>query len=283
MGKSLYRPQHLGTALEYAHTPINLLKPVIWGFNANETPTLQELPVWQAAAGLVFKILGSTWYGWANLVSLIFFATALWPFFQLARQYVGQRAAWWTLAFFLAQPLIVIYAGRAATDGFCLVVVIWFLFFADRMIQTGQLRWWLPLVLFACLGAVSKLPFFMVAGLVAVSMLIVKRERSLRLWALLAGAGAVAAVVFMGWSHYCDSMAALAEYPYTELRLSRNPFMVWWFFGDLQMRLSPGIWIKGSWRFLDATLGSLPFAVILLAALIRPETGSRSSGCWPLF
>ncbi|HEY4415086.1 MAG TPA: glycosyltransferase family 39 protein, partial [Verrucomicrobiae bacterium] len=195
-GKSLYRPQHLSTALEYAHGSINLWQPVISGFNANGTPTPLEFPVWQAAAGLAFKLAGSTWYGWANLVSLLFFATALWPFYQLACRQMGKRAAGWALAFFLAEPLIVIYAGKAATDGFCLVVVIWFHYFADRMIQTGQLRWWPPLVLLACLCAVSKLPFFMVAGLVAACMLILKQNWSWRRWVLLVSAGAIATVVF---------------------------------------------------------------------------------------
>ena len=168
VGKSFYRPQHLGTALEYAHGKIDMMKPVIVGFNANGSPTPQEFPLWQALAGLAFKITKSSWYGWANLVSLILFATGLWPFFQLARQYVGERAAKWTLIIFLAEPLIIVYAGKAATDGFCLVVMLWFLFFANLMIQSGQLRWWPPVVLFACLGLLSKLPFFMVAGLVAV-------------------------------------------------------------------------------------------------------------------
>ena len=92
-GKSIRRDSHLGTALEYGKGPIDLLRPTMVGFNATGTPTAQEFPVWQAAAGLVFKITHSTWYGWANIVSLLLFATALWPFFQLARHYVGERAA----------------------------------------------------------------------------------------------------------------------------------------------------------------------------------------------
>jgi hypothetical protein len=37
------------------------------------------------------------------------------------------------------------------------------------------------------------------------------------------------------------------------------------------MRLSPGIWIKGGWRFLHTTLGTLPLMVLLIAALFRRE------------
>jgi hypothetical protein len=279
-GKSFYRALHLGTALEYSRGSINLLKPVVVGFNATGTPTAQELPVWQAAAGLVFKLVHSEWFGWANFVSLSFFATCLWPFYQLARRYVGERAAWWSLVFFLAQPLIVVYSGLASTDGFSLVVTIWFLFFADNMIRTGMLSWWLPATVFAALSAVSKLPFFMNAGLCITFILISHNPRDMRRWALLASMGTVAAGLFFAWTHYADSLSAQAVYPYQEMRLSQNPNLVYWFFGDLRFRLSPGPWIKGGWRFLHATLGALPMVVLLASALFRP--GSRMPKLWLL-
>jgi hypothetical protein len=130
------------------------------------------------------------------------------------------------------------------------------------------------------LGAISKLPFFMVAGLCSVSMLLISNARSWRSWVLLISAGAAAVFVFVGWTHYCDSLAAQAEYPYIDVRISHNPFMVWWYFGDLHMRLDPRAWIKPGWRFLHATLGSLPFAALLLAALFRP--GNRLAKLWLL-
>jgi hypothetical protein len=268
-GKSLFRASHLGTALEYAHGPINLLRPVIVGFNATGTPTPLELPLWQAAVALLFKATGSTWYGWANLMSLLLFATGLWPFFQLARQYVGERAAWWTMAFFLAQPVIVLMAGKAATDGFCLALTIWFLFFADRMIRSGQTRWWLPTILFACLAVVSKLPFFMAAGFCSVAMLAVNKVRAWRSWFGLALTGVLATIVFVVWAHYCDAFAAQAEYPFWEMRVSHSPFLFFHYFGDLHYRLSPGVWIKGGWRFLHSTVGALPLVALLLIALFR--------------
>ena len=280
VGRSLFRAIHLGPALEYARGPINLLRPVIVGFNANGSPTAQELPLWQAAAGLAFKATGSTWYGWANLVSLLAFATVLWPFFQLARHYVGGRAAWWGTAFFLAQPLIVVKAGYACTDAFCLVLTIWFLFFADRMIRTGSAWWWLPTALFAALSAVSKVPFFMAAGLCSVFMVMVNGGRAWRTWVLLAGSGAVAAGTLTLWTHYTDSLEAQAMYPCLELRLSHSPHILWWYFGNLHDRLSPGLWIKAGWRFPHATLGSLALVGLLAPALLRP--GNRLPKLWLL-
>jgi hypothetical protein len=277
-GHSIFRATHLGTALEYAHSPINLFRPIIVGFNAIDTPTALEFPIWQAAAGLVFKLTGSTWYGWANIVSLLFFATALWPFLKLARQYLSERAAWWSLIFFLAEPLIVINAGAAATDGFSLVTIIWFLFFADRMIRSGKASWWIPTALFAALSAVSKLPFFMAAGLCSVFLLWVNGIRAWKPWILLASAGIFAAGVFGAWTRYTDSLSAQALFPFEELRVAYNPSMGFWYFGNLHFRLTPGPWIKGGWRFLHGTLGSLPLVTLLAASLLRP--GNRFPKLW---
>jgi 4-amino-4-deoxy-L-arabinose transferase-like glycosyltransferase len=264
---------HLGTALEYGSGPIDLLRPVIVGFSANGAPTAQEPPLWQAAVGLIFKLTGSKWYGWANLVSLAAFGAGLWPFFQLGRHYLGERAAWWALVFLLAQPVIVFASGLGSTDGFCLTLTLWFLYFADKLIRSEAARWLLPTAVFACLGAISKLPFFMAAAICSVGLLVINHKRGWRPWALLAAAGAAAGLAFIVWTRYTNSLLAQVEYPYQELRLSHNPGIVFWFFGDWHYRLSPGVWLKGGWRFLHATLGSLPLIVLLAAALLRPGNG----------
>ena len=269
IGKSLIRASHLGTALEYAKGPIDFLKPVIVGFNATGSPTVQEIPVWQAAAALAFKLAHSTWYGWANLVSLLFFATCLWPFYQLARRYVGERAAAWSAPFFLAQPLIVVMSGEAATDGLSLVSAIWFLYCADSLIWSGSVWWWPATAAFAILSALLKLPFFFAAGLFTVMLLVVVAPRSFRSWAMVAAAGLVAMVCFFLWTHYADSMAVQGEFANTDLRVGHSPWLRYWFFGDWHYRVSPGHWIKGGWRFLHATLGALPLAFLLVAALVR--------------
>ena len=270
MGRPLYRASHLGTALEYAHGSINLFRPIIVGFNATNTPTALEFPIWQAAAGLIFKIFGTNWYGWANVVSLLFFATALWPFFQLARRYLSERAAWWSLVFFVAEPLIVINSGEASTDGFSLVTVVWFLFFADRMIRSGDARWWIPTALMAACSAVTKLPFFMSAGICSVFILLLNGVRAKKPWILLASAGLFAAMIFSAWTHYTTRLAAEAVFPFEELRLDQNPSIRYWYFGNLHLRLSPGPWIKGGWRFLHGTLGALPVIALFGFSLLRP-------------
>jgi hypothetical protein len=277
-GKSLRRDSHLGTALVYGKGPINLLRPTMVGFNATGTPTALEFPVWQAAAGLAFKATHSSWYGWANIVSLLLFATGLWPFFQLAQHYLGERAAWWSLIFFLAEPLIIVTSGQAATDGFCLVAILWFFYCADKMIRSGKFAWWIPTAFFAALSAVSKLPFFMTAGFASLFILWINGAKNLKSWMLLALAGAFAAGIFFCWTRYTDSLSARAEYPFVDLRVNENPWLKNWFFGDLHLRLSPGPWIKAGWRFLHGTLGSLPVAALFAISLVHP--GNRLPKLW---
>ena len=45
------------------------------------------------------------------------------------------------LRFFLAEPLIVFQAGNAGADGLSLVLTLWFLFCADKLIRTA-VGWW---------------------------------------------------------------------------------------------------------------------------------------------
>src|ERR1044071_9436644 len=175
-----------------------------------------------AAAGALFKITGSEWYGWANVVSLFFFLAGIWPFFQLGREYVGERGAWWATAFLIAQPVGIMLAGEASPTGSCLTAMLWFLFFVDRMIREGNGWWWWPAALAGSVLAISKLPFLMTAGLCGVFILLIHRTRSWKPWLLLAAAGAVAALIFFAWTRYADSLAAQAEYPYVELRLSQS-------------------------------------------------------------
>ena len=119
-GYSHYRDIHLGTAIEYAKGKVDLLRPIIVGFNATQTPTPQELPLWQALAGFAFKLFGP-WFGWANLLSLLLFAAGVWPFYRLAEKYTQRRAAWWAVIFLLTQPIIILISGQASADGLSFV------------------------------------------------------------------------------------------------------------------------------------------------------------------
>ncbi len=267
-----FRDQHLGAAITYARGSIELFKPVMTGFTATQTPSPQEFPIWQTLAALAMKAFGP-WWGWANVVSLLCFFSALWPLYRLALAYGNERRAWWTLIFFSAQPLNILYAGCAGTDGFSISMAIWFLYFAHRTIRDGRPLDIAAATLFGIVAAISKLPFFMAAGIASFILLLAEQPRNTVRWLQLAGIGAISGAVFFGWSHYCDTQYALAEFPLVELRTSVNPYMRFWYFGDWHYRLTPGNWLKGGWRFIRILFGSTGFAGLLIAGiLIRKHT-----------
>ena len=265
-GHGQFRDIHLGTALHYAQTRISLADTVIVGFNATGTPTIQEFPVWQMVAGLAFKLLGP-WWGWANLVSLGLFLPCLFPLFQIARLYLDERRAWWVLIFFLAEPLVFINAGKAATDGFSLALAVWFLYCGVKLVREPGFKWLVPACACGSLVAVSKLPFFMAAGLALFFLVLWQHGFGFKRLFFLAMAGGVAGVVFLLWTHYTDARQADAVFPFVDLRVGNGTTMMFWYFGDWHYRLSAGNWIKGGWRSLTALLGSFVLAGLVALAL----------------
>lgn len=265
-GTPIYRDIHLGTALVYARTKINLLRPMIVGFNANNTPTPQELPVWQAAAGLAFKILGP-WFGWANVVSLVLFSTCLYPLYQVAKSFQGERAACWTLVLFMVQPLTFFEAGVGSTDGFSLVTVIWFVFFAVRLIEKPGFGWAVLTALAGALAAVSKLPFFLAGGLGVFLLVLLHHRNSPRVWVWLGAAAIFAGVVFVGWTAYINSCYSRALYPFVDLRPTAAN-MKEWYYGNWSYRFGPGNWIKAGWRVVNSCFATPLSVGLCLAALL---------------
>jgi hypothetical protein len=243
---------------------------VIVGFTATNTPIPQEIPIWQALAGAVFKLLGP-WFGWANLLSLGIFAAGLWPLFVLAKHYLGERGAWWTLIFFLAQPIIIFVGGQASADGLALVLAIWFLFFADRLVRTQRAVWLLPSVVFGALSATAKLPLFMCVGLASFFVLLANAPRSLRGWVLLGCVGLASAGALFVWTHYTNGCLAEAEFAHVDLRLTYGGPMWVWYFGDWAYRLNPANWIKGGWAALNVLFGSFALAALAAWSLFMGE------------
>jgi hypothetical protein len=279
MGHPHYRDQHLGTALVYAREGIDLLRPMIVGFNANNTPAPQEFPIWQAAASLPMRWFGE-WFGWANIVSLLFFATALYPAWKLGAALGGIVVGWWTSALLLCQPLVWIYAGTASTDGTSLAAAIWFFYCGYRLLE-GRKRtlWAVATAATGALAATLKLPFMMASGIGLAIILLVSYRRELGAWFGMGASAVFAACVFLVWTRYTDSCIAQAEFGFVDLRTSHNPEMVRWYFGDWNYRLDPANWIKGAWRALNALFGSFALVAIPLA-ILGMRRGSVVAWAW---
>ena len=260
-----YRDIHLGTAIEYSKSSISLKNTQIVGFNANETPTIQEFPIWQTLVALTFNAFGP-WWGWANVVSILIFTTSLFPLYQLGKALMGPRGGAWTLVFFLCQPLVFRYYGLASTDGASITAAIWFCYLGFELLclEKFSVWWWLGAFVAGTMTALLKLPFFMAVGIGLFLFQLMSRPRALKPMVALASIGICVSTVFLGWTAYTGHLQANALFPFVDLRLS-NPEMKFWYFGDWNYRLNPANWIKGGWRIMNTLFGS--FVLVGLAAI----------------
>jgi len=251
LGYPIYRDQHIGAALEYSRSGIDLLRPVIVGFNANGTGTPQELPLWQAAASVGLNLFGG-WWGGATIASLLLFTIFLPCFYQTAKWENDVCFAWFAVALLLAQPIVFHLAGGAQTDGFSLALLLGFVWSTEWLRRERGVGTYLVCALLASLLAVTKFPYLLTGGFAATLMLFWQRA-PLKSWLLLAGAAVVAAAAFLPWNSWCNAEIGRALFKYRPLTISEIPD---WFLGSWEYRLNPLNYLKASWRALACLWGS---------------------------
>lgn len=276
-GFAPYRDQHLGTARLMAVQGICLENCQIIGFNANQIPTMQEIPLWQAGTAWALRIFAG-WDGAANLFSLLAFSLGLWPLYQVSFRFLGKEGAWWCLAAFLAHPVVFYYSGCASPDGFSISAALWAYEASRRFALRGGWWWGMAALFCGILAALLKPPFYMVAGLALVFGFGSERVKSLGIWLRLGITGLGSAVAFLAWTSYTNRWLDQALWPLVDLRLSQNPEMYFWYFGDWAYRLDPANWIKAGWRFGNSIFGSFVLGGVMVAGFfLRP---SREGWAW---
>ena len=277
LGFAPYRDQHLGTALIYMEQGVNFLQAKIVGFNANDVPTIQEVPWWQAGAAWALRI-GGGWWGAANVFSLLVFSLGVNPIFRMGKRMLGDTGAWWVVAAFLAQPIVFLCAGTASPDGMSLVAALWAY---DRIRAFAYKGGWMRAIIaavVAALAATLKLPFFMAAGLAVAIEVLLGNFRKPAVWCRLAWVATFSAVALLLWTRFTDSWFEKALWPLVDLRVGHNPEMVFWYFGDWAYRLSPAVWIKAIWRMGNCLLGGFSLGAVVAIGLCFP--GNKEARAW---
>lgn len=266
------REQHLGGAVAYAKGHIDLLRPMLPGFNANGAPTPLEFPIWQALTAVCMKCFG-IWYGWGNLVSLAFLFSSIWALFDLCQRLNSSRTGWWAVLFSLVQPLNFLVGGQAGGDGTAWAFAMFFIYFSHRMMSEGKWQWWLLAVFAGCLSAMTKAPFFMTAGLTAFFWLWSRHRHSSRAWMFLISAGGISLLLFMAWNFHCHRVYAEAEFPTINMdALDGKSNINHWYFGTLAFRLDFHNWLRGSWLWATAVFGGFSFIFLFLVSACLKKT-----------
>jgi len=268
-GYPAYRAQHLGTALHYARHGFDPLRPVILGFNATQTPTVLEFPLWQLVAG-AFLRLGQERLVMGNIASLLLFLTSLWPMHKLGAGLVDRRAANWVLAAYVCQPLVFSYAGSSAVDGTVLAAHVWASFACVRALQTRRVAAWALLAALAALLAVLKVPYFIAFGTGAGLFLLSQPDmrRCAGPWLRLGSAGVIGMGVFWVWAAHATACADEALFPLCAFRMSAKGSGMLNSMAHWRILASPFDLARGGLRFLRACTGSYALIFAVLAAAV---------------
>lgn len=274
-----FRDQHLGGALIYLQQGVDLLSVQIVGFNANGVPTILEVPWWQAGAAWGMRLTGG-WWGGANLFSLAIFILAVPPIYRLGKRLLGREGAWWTVALFLAQPVVFDAAGMASPDGMSLVAALWAYDRIRAFARKGGAFRGITAFLMAAISATLKLPFFMTASLAVACEVLPSNWRLGAVWGRLVGVAIFSGLCFMGWTRYTDNRLGEALWPLVDLRVGHNPEMVYWYFGDWAYRLSPGVWLQAGWKAANSLFGSFALAGLAVGGWLW--AGNREGRSWLL-
>jgi hypothetical protein len=155
-----------------------------------------------------------------------------------------------------------VQASQAGTDGFSFATSVWFFYCGYRALASKHWLWTVATALTSALAATQKLPFMIAAGIGLGLLLLLRHRNEATAWISMVVSSVFAVIVFSGWTKYTNACLATAEFPMVDLRVSHNPGMVFWYFGDWSYRLNPANWIRGGWRATNALFGSF----ILLAA-----------------
>lgn len=267
------RDQHLGGAVAFAQGHIDLMRPMILGFNANGVPTPLEFPIWQACTAVLMKCFG-VWYGWGNVTSIIFFFSSLWALFDLCRRTGSSRLAWWAVLFSFAQPLSLIAGGQAGADSTAWTFAMWFIYFAERMFVEKRWLWWGLAVMMGSMSATTKAPFFMTAGLTTFFWLWIWHRKSARAWAFLVSAGVISSLALFAWNHHCQKVYKTAEFPLENLDALHGGIYNW-YLGTMAFRLNPHNWLRFGWHVSVMVFGGFTFVFLLLVS-IRLRDSARA-------
>ena len=272
-GYPAYRAQHLGTAIHYAQHGLDPLRPVILGFNATQTPTVLEFPLWQLMAG-AFLRFGQERLVMANIASLLLFLTSLWPIHRLGADLVDRRAANWVLAAYLCQPLVFSFAGCSAADGTVLAAYSWATYACVRAMRTRSLANWALLAALSTLLALLKLPYFVAFGFGGGLFLLSqsKIRGCAGPWLRLTAAGLIATVAFLVWTSHANACAEEALFPLSGFRMSAKGSGMLDLGSRWSILKSPFDLARGGLRFLRACTGSYALIFPVLAAAAWKQT-----------
>lgn len=251
-----------------------------------ETPVLGppwsiplEFPFYQYIVFAITKLSGYPLDPAGRLVSLLFFLSALYPFYHLIKDFFTDRfAVFIALLLLCISPQYLFWSRSFMIESTALALSLWYLYFfkkeSDREERgTGSVLLLSLILVAGAVAAITKVTTFFIyylIGALFLSVRIIRLGRSEKLSSvlrknlvLLVVGLVVPLATIVIWSHYTDQIKALNPIgaKLTTAALKK------WTFGTLEQKLTYGFWKKTVIRSLTDLTGNVWLFLVTFAFL----------------
>lgn len=157
-------------------SPPDLLNPKAPYRGTNDVKAA-EFPIYPATVSLVYKVIGQESLPAARMVTLLFFAGAVWLLFLSVRILAGARIAAWTSVFYSIAPLGIVYSRMVHPDAAILFFSHLFLYGLLRFVASGKVWWWIAASIGGTAAFLMKAPYAFFLGLLPGWWWLVQRDK----------------------------------------------------------------------------------------------------------
>jgi len=212
-------------------------------YRGNKDVHLAEFPVQPIITSYIYKLTGGENLFIARVVTLFFFLSGAYIFFQILKILAGRRFAYYAAAIYVWLPLGIGYS-RAIHVDFCIIFFcVVYLYFALLFFIRGHWQYWILSCLAATVAFLMKAPYcFYLAFPLFIYVMWERKDRTLRNFLYIGSlfiVPLIAAVVFSGYrialeANETDSLVYCMKWT---PELCRH-----FFFGHLSQRFDSGRW-----------------------------------------
>lgn len=155
---------------------LDITKPVVSYLGPSLTPFLVEFPGYNFTVAQVYRILGSADEVIGRLFSIVGWIVSTYFLFQLAKRYIGEKAALISLAFYTFSPLSILVSRSFQPDQWMITMSLAAVYFLDRWRRGQELLFYLSAT-FASLALLLKIPAVIFTLIPAAFMIISKNVK----------------------------------------------------------------------------------------------------------
>ena len=257
------RSQVASTASIFVEEGIDILYPKL---NVMGDPGyfILEFPIYQAIMAKLWNIFELKEV-WGKILTGFFWIISSLYLYNLCLIFSDKRTSFLTCFLFMFSPISLLYSHDIGIEGLTLCLSILFLFYGVKWIESKNLLYYLLALIFASICFPIKLPNIAPMYLPLVYYCYTKNNKLSSIFSpqfiLL---GLLPLIISLIWQYHADGINS--RYDLSAFHTSQGRFN--WYFGTIQQRLNPLVYLITLSKSLENIFGSYYGGVFVLIGLI---------------